>query len=878
MPSFDPYHKWLGIPPKDQPPNHYRLLGLVPFESDPDVVDAAASRQGAYLQGCATGPHVALSQKLLNEIAAARLCLLNPQKRAKYDRQLRATLNAKSQPAAQPKETRHASTPPSLRPETLMELPVADIGFVPILHGKKRKKWAPWMLWGVVGIGGLVVIGLLVLKPRFEQEIAKAPPPPSHKTPIPPRPPPTPPKPPKPKPNPESVKREGWLPLADTQEQFDKHWRMGNVYGESSSFDPTNKTINIDAPWNLGGLTCGRKWKDFYCEIDVGYLPDGKLDLTLKHESSASPASLQSSTFKLGDALDELLATASLRVTLDDKSGKAVVLLNDVQVGQPSDLDPKWMDSFDCTFSSGDDENAKLHLKNIHLLVESNDTEPLSDWTPPERNSPVAKQTGQQTEWQPAIYNVEIDPPYATLTVKNNGGVITGTGRLRRIRIDHAPSSGNVVIEAVCSGYESSEQCYAPEAGKTVDKQIHLKKLPDASAEETVVPPEKTAGAGDEAPKIDPQSEPKPERSEAPAQPKPDVAEESPSNTPGPVKRSRPAKSTTAKSTGRPGKRSSTYYLLNDEAIIKRDWSVCGNWRIEGEGVRLYSPNPHIDLRRKLTGDFTMKFTFEVQGHFSSVSVNMLNESLDFGERKGRHVAMVMRKGSVMSFACDNDSPRTVTVKEENVRPDTSLSIHLNTTYNGTQMLIMGVAVSGGVDISQKSDEVFENREDTEPDRKAAAKSATAKSARTQRPGKRKPTHYVLNDEGKVKRDWNISGNWRVESEGIRLFSPNPHIDLRQGIAGNFTMQFSFEVQGHFSSVSVNMLNESLDFGERKGRHVATVMRKGGVLSFACDKDKPRTVKVKQESAQPDSSPSIHLNTTYNGTQMLIMGVGIVGR
>lgn len=25
---FDPYHQWLGIPPKDQPPNHYRLLGV----------------------------------------------------------------------------------------------------------------------------------------------------------------------------------------------------------------------------------------------------------------------------------------------------------------------------------------------------------------------------------------------------------------------------------------------------------------------------------------------------------------------------------------------------------------------------------------------------------------------------------------------------------------------------------------------------------------------------------------------------------------------------------------------------------------------------------------------------------------------------------
>ena len=25
--KFDPYHIWLGIPPEEQPPNHYRLLG-----------------------------------------------------------------------------------------------------------------------------------------------------------------------------------------------------------------------------------------------------------------------------------------------------------------------------------------------------------------------------------------------------------------------------------------------------------------------------------------------------------------------------------------------------------------------------------------------------------------------------------------------------------------------------------------------------------------------------------------------------------------------------------------------------------------------------------------------------------------------------------
>ena len=26
--AFDPYHIWLGIPPEDQPPSHYRLLAI----------------------------------------------------------------------------------------------------------------------------------------------------------------------------------------------------------------------------------------------------------------------------------------------------------------------------------------------------------------------------------------------------------------------------------------------------------------------------------------------------------------------------------------------------------------------------------------------------------------------------------------------------------------------------------------------------------------------------------------------------------------------------------------------------------------------------------------------------------------------------------
>ncbi len=94
--TFDPYHKWLGIPPHEQPPSHYRLLGVAAFESDADVIDAAANQRMAYLQDMAVGPQVEHSQRLLNEISAARRCLLNPEARAAYDAQLQAA----QQPAA----------------------------------------------------------------------------------------------------------------------------------------------------------------------------------------------------------------------------------------------------------------------------------------------------------------------------------------------------------------------------------------------------------------------------------------------------------------------------------------------------------------------------------------------------------------------------------------------------------------------------------------------------------------------------------------------------------------------------------------------------------------------------------------------------------
>jgi hypothetical protein len=90
--NFDPYRKWLGIPPKDQPPHHYRLLGIELFENDPDVIDHAADRQMTHVRAFQSGKHSAVSQKLLTELSAARLCLLTAEKKGAYDAQLRTRL------------------------------------------------------------------------------------------------------------------------------------------------------------------------------------------------------------------------------------------------------------------------------------------------------------------------------------------------------------------------------------------------------------------------------------------------------------------------------------------------------------------------------------------------------------------------------------------------------------------------------------------------------------------------------------------------------------------------------------------------------------------------------------------------------------------
>ena len=86
-------HKWLGIPPAEQPPNHYRLLGISAYENDPEVIDRAADGRMIFLRQNQSGPNGHWSQLLLNEVSAGRICLLDESTKQNYDAGLREHLN-----------------------------------------------------------------------------------------------------------------------------------------------------------------------------------------------------------------------------------------------------------------------------------------------------------------------------------------------------------------------------------------------------------------------------------------------------------------------------------------------------------------------------------------------------------------------------------------------------------------------------------------------------------------------------------------------------------------------------------------------------------------------------------------------------------------
>ncbi len=129
--KFNPYHRWLAVPEGIQAPNHYELLGLRAGEASAELVCTAADQRSRCLEPLLAGEQGILARRLLDEIAAARRCLLDRRAKADYDRQLQradgpsaAEQPLPPRPAPGPLTSTAGQTPPA--PDPAGVLPAAE--------------------------------------------------------------------------------------------------------------------------------------------------------------------------------------------------------------------------------------------------------------------------------------------------------------------------------------------------------------------------------------------------------------------------------------------------------------------------------------------------------------------------------------------------------------------------------------------------------------------------------------------------------------------------------------------------------------------------------------------------------------------------------
>jgi len=174
MSDFDPYYKWLGVPPKEQPPHYYRLLGLSPFESDLAVIENAADQRQAHIRNFANGKHSALSQQMLNELSAARVCLMDAEKKAAYDAELKAKLRKKSASKSSTTTARPAAAKPAAKKPSRQKATGPNSAAAPLqlktdqptvaTRTRKKQKHNPWVgvVASVSGVGILAVVLMVI--------------------------------------------------------------------------------------------------------------------------------------------------------------------------------------------------------------------------------------------------------------------------------------------------------------------------------------------------------------------------------------------------------------------------------------------------------------------------------------------------------------------------------------------------------------------------------------------------------------------------------------------------------------------------------------------------------------------------------------------
>lgn len=172
---FDPYQAWLGIPPHERPISFYRLLGLPPFESNPQAIESAVEQRLALLRSKMTGPYAAYAEQLVAQVSLARQTLLDPARKSVYDQGLREQLDIPpggvlgTPPPLPGAASSGATWPTGMGDPAGRHSPLAR---------KKRKGPAPEWIAALIALGvtvicaAVLIIWLMARGPRGTSQLA----------------------------------------------------------------------------------------------------------------------------------------------------------------------------------------------------------------------------------------------------------------------------------------------------------------------------------------------------------------------------------------------------------------------------------------------------------------------------------------------------------------------------------------------------------------------------------------------------------------------------------------------------------------------------------------------------------------------------------
>lgn len=136
------YELWLGIPPAEQPPNFYRFLDLPLFESEPARIAQALKNRESQIEIHTGGPHDRAAKKLLKQVSHVRTTFACENRKATYDKKLRAKLSERSDDA-----------------------PVAPIERLILCNASdnfKKTRWLPEQVLALVSVMALGVLAISV--------------------------------------------------------------------------------------------------------------------------------------------------------------------------------------------------------------------------------------------------------------------------------------------------------------------------------------------------------------------------------------------------------------------------------------------------------------------------------------------------------------------------------------------------------------------------------------------------------------------------------------------------------------------------------------------------------------------------------------------